>query len=381
MMAHPYGDTKFAVLGLGHMGEYQRVCYEHIVGDKLSSQVIFTKATDRNLDYYKSVLPCEIIVGDNMEALKKMRPDVILVCPPPSQIPPLVTDVLKPYCEEQRAAGGTMPDIISYGPTPSVDFFYDELGDDINAVKLLPNMFYKIGDTYSAYLEVNYLTFSEDHPWPKYNYDRLYEFLSPLVNTTEVPEWASVLYLGIRNAGHCAREICFGITDTLNELGYNVTTQQVASVARAALRREWSDMPKEFIPCSYDELDPKLADFVGKTAVNWAKGFTDYAVSEGLPEGAGDLVRRTRFEVHLITVQMQSREEVEKLKAQHSTKGGVSEKSMLTFMADCMQPMQDALRRYLDGTLEPEWWDEWRHKAEHLCRTVANHGKTLSDKK
>ena len=120
-MIKPCGALKFVVIGTGHIGTYMRICYQRAAGGVLRGNVLLNKATPNGLTALERDFDCEVAVGGTLDALRRMEPDLVLVCPPPRQIPPVVTDSLAPYCREQRERGGVLPDILSIAPTPSVE--------------------------------------------------------------------------------------------------------------------------------------------------------------------------------------------------------------------------------------------------------------------
>ncbi len=374
-----YGKVKVAVIGAGHMGRYMRVCYEPMTGGNLKEQVIMVKATTNRLEEIRKEFGCPVVVGDSLKALRTLQPDVILVCPPPSQIPSIIEKALVPFARERKEAGLPKLDIYSFGPRPSVDYFYARLGDDANVVKILPNMFYEIKGKKAAFLEANYITFSDTHPWPADAKARLDSFLEPLVNTYVVSEKDSVPFLGVRNAAHCLYDMCFLISDVMNDRGIQGEHHQfAASVMRAELRRLWDDMPRELVPCSLDDLPSPISEFAARSAVEWILGLGDFC-SEDLPQEMADIVRRLRVEAYLVSICMYNREELNAQTREQATKGGVCEMSGIFFHNNCRRKMEDALNKHLDGHLSSDWWSEWRRLGRDAAYTVARHGMKLSN--
>jgi len=373
-----YRDTKFAVIGAGHIGKYMRVCYGDMVGGPLEGKVIICKARPEGAEELGKEFGCEVVAGDTPGALRKISPDIILLCPPPSQIPSLLRGELSAYCEERRKAGAALPDIYTFAPSPKVDHYYEILGEDVNVVKVLPNMFYSLGDLKTAELEASYITFSDSRKWPEKRRERLYRFLQPLVNTYEISEKDSVSFLGVRNAAHCVFDMCFLVSDTLSARGLKGDHRNVGQVMRAALRQEWNDMPREIVPCAMDALAPREAEFAAKSVTTWVKGLADFCVADKLPDYTGDLVRTKRTEAYLVSICYFSREELKDLTRKHATKGGVCEKSGIFFREECETLMKDAFERHLEGSVGEEWWNLWRKKGYAAAEAVARHGLTLS---
>jgi pyrroline-5-carboxylate reductase len=372
--------TKIAVIGMGFIGRYMRICYEKMTGGRLRGNVLLCKATAAGLEELRKEFDCDVTAsGGAPEALRRLKPDIILLCPPPSEIPLVVKNMLARYCEDMRKTGGILPDIYTFGPRPKVDFYYDALGDDVNTVKILPNLYYTLGGLPSVYLDDNYLTFSDTHRWSSENRRRLDEFLVPLGNAYEISEKDSIPFLAMRTTTHCLNEMCFVIADTLAERGLLGDHKNAASVMRAAFRGEWADVVKELVPCSMTDLEPAAADFAAKSAVSFVYGLLDFSQNSRLPELTRNVVRTKRAEVQLVSVCMFSREEVNAITRGHATKGGVCEKACRFFEENCKDEMKAAFERHLDGKLDESWWPLWRQKARETAEAVARHGLTLSN--
>lgn len=375
-----YGNLKVVVIGTGHIGRYMRVCYEPMTGNNLKENAILVKATTNRLEEIREEFGCQVVVGDSVETLRTFLPDVVLVCPPPSQIPLIIEESLAPFVQERKKAGLSKPDIYSFGPTPSVDAFYEKLGGDANVVKILPNMFYEINGKKAAFLGVSYITFSDKHLWPADAKERLDKFLEPLVNTYVVSEKDSVPFLGVRNAAHCLYDMCFLISDVMNDRGISGEHhQQAASVMRAEFRRRWDDMPRELVHCSLEDLPLDISEFAARSAVEWIFGLQDFCKEDNLPDEISEIVRRFRAEAYLTSICMYNRKDLIAQTNKHATKGGVCEKSGLFFREHCQKKMEEAFNNHLDGCLSSEWWATWRKLGRDAAYTVARHGMRLSD--
>lgn len=363
---------------MGFIGRYMRICYEKMTGGRLRGNVLLCKASQAGLDRLREEFDCDVAAGGALNALRGLKPDIILLCPPPSQISPVVKNEIAPYCEEQRKSGGVLPDIYTFGPRPKVDFYYEALGGDVNTVKILPNLYYTLGGLPSVYLDDNYITFSDTHAWPSMNRQRLICFLEPLGNAHEVSEEDSIPFLAMRTTTHCLNEMCFVIADTLAERGLPGNHGNAASVMRAALREEWADVAKELVPCGMHDLDPPAAAFAAKSAVGFVYGLLDFSRNFRLPELTRAVIRTKRAEVQLVSVCMFSREEINAITQGHATKGGVCEKACRFFEDNCKDEMKAAFEKHLEGRLDEAWWTAWREKACETAEAVARHGLTLS---
>jgi hypothetical protein len=97
----------------------------------------------------------------------KVHPDIVIMVPPPKQIPIVMREILLPYFNEAREQGVQLPDIFTYGPSPSPTMYYEVLGDDINCCKFLPSMAEPYRGVPLQQIGASFLCFDPDHPFPK----------------------------------------------------------------------------------------------------------------------------------------------------------------------------------------------------------------------
>ncbi|NLK20105.1 MAG: hypothetical protein GX310_09945, partial [Synergistaceae bacterium] len=133
------------VVGMGFIGGFLLPGYKMLLGDRVATDVSVIKATDRDLEKLRAEYPFRITVGNTLKVLREKKPDIVVMCPPPAEIPVIIKDTLVPYFNEARAAGTPLPDIYTFGPVPDPQYYYDCLGPDIHCVKYLPSMMETVG--------------------------------------------------------------------------------------------------------------------------------------------------------------------------------------------------------------------------------------------
>ena len=124
--------------------------------------------------------------GGALEALRSLRPDVVLLCVKPHQVAAVLEDAVKPYLREMRAAGQALPDIYAFaaGLTP-VDYL-PLLGEDVNVACMTPNMLCAIEGRDVAPVGVCFVSFAPGHVWPAQNRRRALAFLRPVGTVLEI---------------------------------------------------------------------------------------------------------------------------------------------------------------------------------------------------
>ncbi len=371
-------EMKIAILGFGYLAGYIRPCYEGILGENMKTQMIATKGTDRGLAEKQKEFGFPILVGDSMGALKQLEPDLILVSTKPNQVPALVQDVLKPYYQSLRENGKPLPDMYSFAPDPAVTVLQDEIGLDVNICNVLPNMVDRIQGLYVAPIAYSFLTFDPRRQWPEENKQFVSDFLAPIGQVVFTTPETAIPVLASKIACHNVYELNFVISDVLNSRGMPITVNQTASAMRAFHRSRFDTFAPDRYHCSMGDVDKNILEFIKLCNQNWYDGIIDHCNDKGVDSYVSKRFVRGTMEMHLLTVQMESREALDHNNSVHATKGGVLEKAVTTFKAECWQPLADAFNRYLDGNLEPEFWSKWRQMAYDLTAVVCAHGSRLS---
>ncbi|NLJ79385.1 MAG: hypothetical protein GX329_08490 [Tissierellia bacterium] len=378
---HISSDYNIVVVGMGFIGGFLLPGYEMLLGDKVATNVFGVKATDRNLEELRERLPFSISVDNTAELLRETTPDIVIMCPPPKQIPVVAREILLPYFNEAREKGISLPDIYTFGPSPDPKFYYELLGDDINCVKYLPSMAEPFKGVPLQECGGSFLTFgSDDHPFPEERRQRAIDFSNMFGRTFIVPHDVSLIGLSAKNTSHTCYEICYAVSDVMAERGYDVSTSQVGSAMRAAMRKHLELEGEGLYPSSLEDVPEEIRDFIEKLSIAWFEGILKYVVSTGCDIEMAREFHAANFEVWNLTAQLATREELEISTANHATKGGVNEKAIEVFMGYFDSQLKDALRSHLDGTLPVSFFDTAEGMAFAINLTVNRHAHRLANR-
>ena len=172
-------DERIFIIGFGFIGRYLAPCYEALLGQPGPGNVLAVKASTRGLEELRQQYPYAISVGDTAAVLEREHPSILVLCPPPTEVPGIVREILAPYFERFRWEGTALPVIYTFAPTPAADWFRDELGEGTLAAKILPNVVDRIGSINMAPIGTNFISLDPRAHWPEAEREKLCRFLSP----------------------------------------------------------------------------------------------------------------------------------------------------------------------------------------------------------
>lgn len=373
-------DYNIVVVGMGHIGGFLLPAYQMLLGDKVKTNVFGVKATDRNLEEVQARTPFAVSVNNTAELLREKNPDIVIMCPPPKQIPIIIEEILVPYFAEAREKGIQLPDIYTFGPSPDPKLYYDYLGDDINCVKFLPSMAVPFKGVPLQKCGASFLCFVPDRPFPEDRRQRAIDVSNLFGRTFLVSHDMSLVGLTSKNTAHTCFEICYAVSDVMTELGYNVSTSQVGSALRAAFRKHLGLEGEGLYPSSLEDVPAEIRPFIEKLSIAWFEGILRYIISTGCEYNLAKDFHAANFETWNLTIQLATRKELEITTVQHATKGGVNEKAIETFMTFFDSQLREALRKYLNGTLPESFFDSAEGIAYAINLTVNRHAHRLANK-
>lgn len=374
-------DLKIAIIGFGFLMEYMRPCYEGILGDRISTQVMAVKATDRNLERKRAEFPFPVSVANTPEVLNTLEPDLIMLAPQPSKVKDAVETDLVPYYQKLRQEGKPLPMLMCFAPEPLPRYYCDTLGGNIKQVNLLPCMMDKTGGIKVGHLGHTLVAIDERYPWTEEELDFLRRFLAPVGRAGIVQQDKLITSLTGRVITHNVYELCYAVQDVTTEKGKPVEIKDIASCMRAALAKFMPDCPADPYHCSEQDLPDGLSQFVAKMTENWYEGAMDFGRQMNMDMDT--FARTTSSEMYLtiLTAQFDSRETLEYHTACHATKGGVLEKACESFAAYCDAPIRKAIADCLDGKEDPAFWAQLRELSRRVSADVDERGNSLSKKK
>ena len=160
------GKEKIVIVGMGYLATYVMPCYERLLGDGIKTNCIGIKGSERGLAERQAQCPFPVIVGHVRETLEERRPDIIVLAVKPEQIAAMTEGTLAPYYQMLREKGEKLPDLYSFAPDPTVDYFYGAIGADVNAANMIPNMVSEIAGLHVAPVGVSFVAFDPRREWP-----------------------------------------------------------------------------------------------------------------------------------------------------------------------------------------------------------------------
>ena len=371
-------DYNILVIGMGNIGKFLLPGYRKLLGDKVETNVFGVRNNPDKVAELQAIMPFAISAGNTAQLLREKRPDIVIVSTPPKVIPDVIENDLKPYFAEAREKGWNLPDIYTFGPTPAPSLYLEKLGNDVNVVKFLPSMAHEKNGVPLEKLGAGFLVFGK--PFPKDREERAFELSNMFSQTFAVTQEQSLLGLASKTVTYTnANNVCT-IADALKDLGIEADIQDISSVYRAAFRSFTGKEGDGLYPCSAQALPEQIGTFVRKLSEAWYKGILRYIVSENCPEELGRGFLDANFEVFALAAQLSTREELDQDTARRATKGGVTEKSMTTWGTYFRQPLYDAVKAWMNGTLNESFFDSAEGVAYMIDMTVNRHAYRLANK-
>lgn len=370
-------DTKIVILGMGYLMEYIYPCYEALLGENISTNILAVTADVEGLPGKLERCAFPVILNDSLGALQKMQPDLVLFAPPPSVAPGLIEEALVPYFAQCREAGRSLPVIFAFPPNPVGQYYLDKLGSDIRVANILPNMVTQLGNMVLRDLGLTYVTFPDEGPWEDSQREFLDSFFAPMGGTIEVKPSHLMEMLAGTVAVHLISQIVFTITDTLAAGGHPTDYRCVASSMRAAFRKE-RDYDRGSVPCEQGAAgDYYLAGLLGKVVLAWYDGMYEFYRKSGLSEADSRRILTSLLDLHLLKHQLEARSDIEKKTRQHATKGGVLEKGIQEFPLLVETMLRQMFFTYPAVNLTTEWTDKLSRRAAQICAVVTERGRGL----
>lgn len=372
-----YRDTKVAIIGMGFLMEYMMPCHRHLLGENISRNILAVTADEHDLDRKRRVLPFPVLLNDNLGALMQMQPDIVLFAPPPRMARSLTFEVLKPYFDSVRQAGGVLPDLLACPPNPPVTFYLETLGHDIHAVNILPNVENEIGGRDVTQEGFTNMTFPDNAPWPAENRARLYEYFRPLGGIVDVPPAFIIPMLAGKVVCNRTAAAAVAISEGLADAGVAVDYHQVASAMRAFHQMLHNYHPAGSLPCAADAVPAPVRLVLERFVASWYAGIKCFLLEIGMPEMDVDKLMSYEMDIHLQAEQTMDRAALDARTHGHATKGGVLEMGCITFDRLVHDDLRDAFRRFAEFQFDDAWFDSMQTMSYRLASIVMAHGYSL----
>lgn len=313
-------NQKVVILGFGHLMEYLRPCYLGFLGENASDNLVATTVDTVHYEEKKRENGFPILLGDNECALAT-RPNIILFAPPPAAAKDLAEKTLLPFYKMQRAARSTLPDLYVFPPSPGIDYYKKTLGEDVNAVAILPNMTNRIAGRDVAAEGFTLLTFPTiGSPWPKERLTHLKELFRPLGNTLELTPAQTVPVLASSVACNVFCDVIHMMEDKCRGVGWSMS--ELCAAMRRDLYALHPPLVAPAISCGEETELRAHRDAVKQILTAWLLALETYLSTCGLEEKKRNAFLAQRLDSFLQIGQAMQWEEIVAMREKRATPGG-----------------------------------------------------------
>lgn len=409
------GADRLAVIGMGWIGEYMVPCYKSLLGEGYEKRMFAVKASSRGLEALRDRYGFEIMAGNCLDKLKEYKPGTLVLSVRPHEVAGVAEDTIKPYVKYRREQGLGGLLLFSFAPSPRPEWYTRTLGDGVRTVCILPAMETVIGglDVYS--LAFNKITYDHGCPPGREQLDAVRRFLKPLGQVFECTPDESLRLLSMSITYHMLYLICFGLEPYYGDRMGNGGCARAAGVLYALNRRRLG-LPGLIKPgliasgpaadgqrmdgwrmdgerMDGQRMDGQRMDRLAWLEKGWYEGALAfargaggetgnkagaYAGGEGASEagtgtkaaGNADIIAPRSFELHLLSLQLETREFLEAKLKDHATPGGMTEEAVNGFRQ--LWSGKD----WMEGDVSMAWDISYR-----LAERVYKKGKALEKRR
>lgn len=370
-------DYNIVVIGMGNIGKYLMPGYRRLLGDKMETNVFGVRSNPDKVAELQKQVPFCVSAGNTAGLLRDKRPDIVIVSTPPAVIPAVARETLKPYFDEARKRGWSLPDIYTFGPTPAPQMYLDLLGEDVLAAKFLPSMIKEKQGVLLHRLGAGFLCFGS--PFPKDRERRAVEFSDTFSQSFIVDQDQSLYGLSSKITTYTIADCVCAIADGLADMGLEIPVQSIASSWRAAFRRRAGLEGEGMYHCALEDTPEPVREFVCRMSDAWYDGILRYLLSAGCDKTLAEGFHGANFEAFSLAAQLSERDEMEEDMKHRATKGGVTEKGITTFRGYFTGHLRQAARDLMAGTLNESFFDTAEGIAFTINMTVNRHAYRLAN--
>ncbi|MCP3990242.1 MAG: hypothetical protein GY724_14290 [Actinomycetia bacterium] len=360
--------ARVTMIGVGNLMEMIWPAISHSVGgDDVSSRLIGVTADAADIERKQTVFGFEMVLNDNLGALRKNHPDLIMFAPPPSIAPELIRSVLQPYYAERRQSGGTLPELLAFPPIPLGATYQEALGSDVLVANMIPNNVTTIAGT--PIEDEGHYVCTYPAPWPESRKDALQSMFAGQGAYIEMEPHQLVPMLG---GGCLISALWFAVPAVADLVGTDHNL--LARYLRAELNTR--DLDEGVLDLGHQGLPaPPNLDTLVSMIRSWHGGVEQYFRETDLaPSAVATLVARG-FDLTLHTAQAEPRSVLSDLAVGAATKGGVLECGIRQTRSNLLPSIQAGL----DEGAGPAWESQFSSLVTAAAHTVREHGATLAD--
>lgn len=351
------------MIGVGHLLEViWPILERNIGGPDAGSRFIGVTADAADIDRKAQVFGVEMVLDDNLDALDRNHPDLILFAPPPTVAPDLIESVLVPYFEQRRTEGGPLPVLYAFPPVPAGSAYLDALGSDVLVANIIPNNVTTIGD--EPVDDEGFYVCTFPGPWPDEEVATLrtvFDGQGAFVHL-EPDELIPML----------------GGAATVSALWFAVPA--VADLVDADHNQVGRYLRAQLDPEATTTDEPPEAEILGQIIDGWRRGVERYYAETSIVDEATATLAGRGLDLTLHTIAVEPREVLTGHAVGAATKGGVLEKAIDESRRRLLPAIEARLaERAGSSAPDPAWTEVFAEAVTETCRTVRDHGMTLAD--
>lgn len=364
---------RMTMIGLGNLMEViWPIISRTVGGDDVAERVVGVTADAEDAERKRAVFGFDVVIDDNLAALRRNRPDIIMFAPPPTVAPGLIESVLRPYFDERRAEGGPLPDLYAFPPLPAGSTYLEALGDDVLVANIIPNNVTAIAGR--PVVDEGHYVCTYPTAWPPDRVAVLQGLFDGQGAYVHLEPNQLLEFLGGACAISCLWKVVPLVADLLAETGVPVRHGEIGEYLRGQVRALTGFTPSDSTPVRAD-CAPAHAEFLADVASAWHRGVVDYFASTTLAADAVRILVERGFDLTLHTCQAESREVLDELAVGAATKGGLLERAIRSVHEDLMP----VLVAGIDGSADATWVERLASTVGQTAEAVRVHGATLAD--
>lgn len=371
-MATTVDGLRITMIGVGNLMEMIWPAVRRVAGgDDVSSRLLGVTLDRADIPRKQEFFGFEVMLEDNLGALRRNRPDIIMFSPPPTAAPELIESALRPYFDECRRTGRTLPDIYAFPPVPLGQVYLDALGQDVLVANIIPNNVTTVGGR--RVVDEGHFVCTYPAPWPHGRINRLRQLFEGQGAYIELEPEAMIPMLG----GACTISSLWYAVPAIAEL-VTTTTQapshnDVGRHFRREVRRLTGFTPARSTPVPENEAIPS-ARFLDVLIRSWHEGVGTYFAEVGIGSAKAATLLARGFDLVLHTIQVEPREVLEDLAVGAATKGGVLERAIRSVREDILPLIETGVAAEVDDA----WGRALTAAVRETAHTVRRHGLTLA---
>jgi hypothetical protein len=368
-------NLRITIIGHGNLIESLWPCISSVMGSEtLKDRINSTTTDEADLEHKRAQTGIEVILNDNLGALKAMEPNIIFFAPPPDAAMDIIQGELKTYFKWIKSRNKRLPEIYAFPPVPGGEFYQKVLGHDVRVANIIPTPFNIIGG--KPLVDEGFYVCTFPLPWPEENKFRLCRFFALQGAYVELKADQLLDMLGGATAIFTITKAL--LTTTASPAGGDLSANhgQQAEYLRKKAQNRFCYHPTQSDPCRDYPLTGHLTDLLDALFESWCLGVEEYYKEIDFPTQATRVMLSRNFDLALHLTQVESKAGIQNHINIAATKGGLMEKAMAVSTQLTAALIEDAVRK-LPGVPNNVWKSKIRDRIKATAYEVRLHGQKL----